>query len=257
MRLDINNTTQTKTLYRHFFLLRFLGQFFCLILILFSCSILFKLGTINSGKTIEEFDFKAIIFILKSASWQALLSCFFSIMIGLFCARTLHKRRIQWLTQLVLSVSFLAFVIPSSVASLGIVAVWGRTGIVGGLNLGVEPFGLWMVILAHIFFNAPLVIRICFSVLNSQPNFYWKLAAQNKISPLETFIKIEYPVLSPLIMPLFSIIFLLCFTSFSIVLMLGGGPSVTTLEVSIYHAVRFSYDLPFGSYFKRCSDFYL
>jgi len=38
-------------------------------------------------------------------------------------------------------------------------------------------------------------------------------------------------------------VFLLCFTSFAIVLSLGGGPRSTTLEVAIYQAVRFDFDL--------------
>ena len=38
---------------------------------------------------------------------------------------------------------------------------------------------------------------------------------------------------------LFGLIFLLCFSSFSLVLMLGGGPKVSTLEVAIYTSLRF------------------
>ncbi len=40
-----------------------------------------------------------------------------------------------------------------------------------------------------------------------------------------------------------AVIFLLAFTSFPIVLLLGGGPSVQTLEVAIYSAVRLDFDL--------------
>ena len=39
-----------------------------------------------------------------------------------------------------------------------------------------------------------------------------------------------------------ALIFLLCFTSFAIVLALGGGPGAATLEVAIYEAVRFDVD---------------
>ena len=39
------------------------------------------------------------------------------------------------------------------------------------------------------------------------------------------------------------LIFLLCLTSFSIVLVLGGGPSATTLEVAIYQALTYDLDL--------------
>ena len=37
-------------------------------------------------------------------------------------------------------------------------------------------------------------------------------------------------------------IFLLCFTSFAVVLTLGGGPAATTIEVAIYQALRFEFD---------------
>src|SRR5215217_147186 len=40
-----------------------------------------------------------------------------------------------------------------------------------------------------------------------------------------------------------AIVFLLAFTSFPIVLLLGGGPANQTLEVAIYAAVRQDFDL--------------
>src|SRR3546814_6948604 len=36
---------------------------------------------------------------------------------------------------------------------------------------------------------------------------------------------------------------MLCFTSFAVVLTLGGGPKATTLEVAVYQALRFDFDL--------------
>jgi len=35
---------------------------------------------------------------------------------------------------------------------------------------------------------------------------------------------------------------MLCITSFTIVLILGGGPAAKTLEVAIYQALRFGFD---------------
>ncbi len=40
------------------------------------------------------------------------------------------------------------------------------------------------------------------------------------------------------------IVFLLCATSFTLVLTLGGGPSATTLEVAIYQALKLDFDPP-------------
>ena len=100
-------------------------------------------------------------YIIKSASWQAFLSTFFSLLVGILCARALHRRGKQWLVKFVLSTSFIALVVPTTVAvTLGIVAVWGRTGLISSIGLtSISLFGLWMVILAHVFFNAPLVLE--------------------------------------------------------------------------------------------------
>ena len=152
--------------------------------------------------------------------------------------------RKKWLVKFVLSTSFIALVVPTTVAALGIVAVWGRSGFMSSIGLtGFSLFGLWMVILAHVFFNAPLVLRVAYSALKSQPSYFWKIASHNNLTEVEIFKVIEWPTFKSFMVPLASLIFLLCFTSFSIVLMLGGGPDVTTLEVSIYHAVRFSFDM--------------
>jgi thiamine transport system permease protein len=39
------------------------------------------------------------------------------------------------------------------------------------------------------------------------------------------------------------LVFMLCFTSFAVVLTLGGGPANSTIEVALYQAVRFEFDL--------------
>jgi len=38
------------------------------------------------------------------------------------------------------------------------------------------------------------------------------------------------------------LVFMLCLTSFGVVLTLGGGPRSTTLEVAIYQSLRFDFD---------------
>lgn len=47
----------------------------------------------------------------------------------------------------------------------------------------------------------------------------------------------------PQLSGLLLLVFTLCFTSFAIVLTLGGGPPATTIEVAIYQALRFDFDL--------------
>ena len=41
----------------------------------------------------------------------------------------------------------------------------------------------------------------------------------------------------------FAVIFVICLSSFAVALTLGGGPRATTVELAIYQAMRFDFDL--------------
>ena len=43
------------------------------------------------------------------------------------------------------------------------------------------------------------------------------------------------------------LVFMLCFTSFATVMALGGGPKSTTIELAIYQAIKFDFDLQTGA----------
>ena len=62
----------------------------------------------------------------------------------------------------------------------------------------------------------------------------------------QLFIRLEWPMMRSALPALASMIFMLCFTSFATVMALGGGPKSTTLEVAIYQAIRFDFDLPYA-----------
>ena len=192
-----------------------------------------------------------ILATLKSAGIQASLSAFLSVIIGFVGAYALYYRP-HWPGQkLLLQLGFIAMILPTTVAALALTSLWGRTGIfrqslehLFGQDILFDAYGLEMVVLAHIFFNAPLVMRVALSCLQAIPQNQLKLASQLEFSRMVRFQVMEAPALLPLIPSLLGLIFLLCFSSFSLVLMLGGGPSVTTLEVAIYTSVRFEFDLP-------------
>ena len=185
--------------------------------------------------------------------WQASLSAFLSLLVALPVAMAFWRRTSAWRLKHLNSLSFLTIVMPTTVAVSGLLGVWGQNGAVSFLlraigGDGLSPiYGLGAVLLAHVFFNAPLMLRVLISGLSSIPAAQWRLAAQWGLSDWQRFRLIEWPVLKHLIPGLVTIVFLLCFTSFSLILMLGGGPAVTTLEVSIYTALRFDFDLPMAA----------
>lgn len=189
--------------------------------------------------------------LLFSATIQAFWSTILSLILGTLVARALLRRNWIPFSSLLATLSFVAMIMPTTVAALALLAVWGRNGVLRDVleSFNLEgmlfpAYGLEMVVLAHVFFNAPLVLRVMLGALYAVPETQNRLAAQLRFNAFSYWKWIEWPAIKVHIPSLFGLIFLLCFSSFSLVLMLGGGPKVSTLEVAIYTSLRFSFDLP-------------
>jgi len=191
-------------------------------------------------------------YVLRSAVLQAGLSVLCSVAVAVPAAVALH-RTAQWRwSKFMEMILGLALVIPTTVAAGGLIAVWGRTGVVAqsceyifaDAGCGaISVYGLHGVILAHMFFNVPLLIRIFLPLLEAIPPTHDRLACLLDLRGFSYFRHVEWPQLKSALPASSLLVFLFCFTSFSLVLMLGGGPKVTTMEVEIYAAIRFSFDL--------------
>lgn len=183
-------------------------------------------------------------------SWyQALLSTLLSIGLAIPVSRALSRRSHFAGRQLLLKLFSVSLIVPTIVAVFGIVAVYGKSGWfntlleqVDGASLG-SIYGLGGILLAHVFFNLPLSVRVLLLALDSIPQSNWKLASQLGMSRWERFRLLEWHVLKLQLPGLSLLVFTLCFTSFAIVMTLGGGPRATTIEVAIYQALRFDFDL--------------
>ena len=220
---------------------------FLILLIIGSISSLLMsgLGDFNSFLTNKE-----IFAIVQFTLIQSILSVLFSLLLGIFVAKILVSIKSRTLRNFILSFSSVAFVIPTVVAGIGIIKVWGGNGLLNYIEFvfGFDDkelvvFGLFGILLAHVFFNAPLFLRVFYSCLDSIPENYLKNSMQYNLKGFYYFKLIEWPFIKQIIPLLCGIVFLQCFTSFSLILMLGGGPSASTLEVAIYTAVRYDFDL--------------
>ena len=103
-------------------------------------------------------------------------------------------------------------------------------------------YGLSGILVAHVFFNLPLATRLFLEALETVPADQWRLASQLGMGARPAFRLIEWPALRAALPGVAGLVFMLCITSFTIVLTLGGGPRATTLEVAIYQALRFDFD---------------
>lgn len=179
---------------------------------------------------------------------QATLSTLLSVALAIPVARALARRQFPG-RGLLLRVFALSLVIPTIVAIFGIVAVHGRTGwlndafVFFGLGRVHYLYGLAGILIGHVFFNMPFVARILLQAIEGVPPETWRVASQFGLGARDIFRLIEWPALRSVLPGAAGLVFMLCFTSFAVVLTLGGGPRATTLEVAVYHALRFDFDL--------------
>lgn len=180
--------------------------------------------------------------------WQATLSTLLAIALGLVVARAMARRRFPG-RAIVLRLFGLPLVVPAVVAVLGLVAVWGRGGWINealaafGLPLLPSIYGLHGILIAHVFFNMPLVARLMLTAWSTIPAENWRLASEFGLTTHQVFRLVEWPALRAAVPGAAALVFLLCLTSFGVVLTLGGGPRATILEVAIYQALRLDFDL--------------
>jgi thiamine transport system permease protein len=162
-------------------------------------------------------------------------------------ARALARRRFAG-RRLFLAALGVPFLLPVIVAVLGLLAVFGRGGVLNGALAAaglppVSPYGLQGVVLAHVFLNLPLAVRLILLGWQAIPAERFRLAAGLGFGPAEVARHIERPMLRAVLPGALLAVFLICLTSFAVALILGGGPRATTLELAIYQAIRFEFDL--------------
>ena len=179
--------------------------------------------------------------VLVFSLWQALLSSFLSVGLALLVAQALVHRGEFMLRGLLLKLFGLPLVVPSVVAVMGIVSVYGSGG---WIPLGSQLYGINGILLAHLFFNLPLAVRLLLPVWQAIPAQQWQMAEQLNLNRWQQWRFLEWPALRESLPGVALLVFMLCLTSFAVVLTLGGGPRSTTLEVAIYQSLRFDFDPP-------------
>lgn len=179
---------------------------------------------------------------------QATLSTLLSVLLAIPVARALARQRDFSGRVWIIRLSVVPLGLPALVAALGVIEVWGRQGVVNdllglaGLQNPVSVYGLAGILIAHVFFNLPLAARFLLAALERIPAEYWLTSANLGMGSGAVFRLIEWPVIRRVLPGIAGLVFMLCATSFTIALTLGGGPAATTIEVAIYQALRFDFD---------------
>ncbi len=190
--------------------------------------------------------------ITQFSFYQALLSMLLSVGLAIPLAHALQRRNFIG-KALLLKLFSATFVMPVLVGIFGLLAIFGNSGLVAqclaswNIKLPFSIYGLNGILLAHVFFNLPYASRLLLQSLQLIPAEQHKLAAHFGMTRWQKFRLVEWPNLRQQLPHVAGLVFMLCFTSFTTVMALGGGPRSTTIELAIYQAIKFDFDLQAGA----------
>lgn len=179
--------------------------------------------------------------ILWFTFWQATISTLLTLIIGLPFAYLFA--RFDFVGKgLLRALVTVPFVLPTVVVAAAFRALFGVGGpindlLMGALDLQQAPLRLEQtlaaILLAHIYYNMAVVIRLVggfWANLNPRMN---ETARMLGAPSYRAFFEITLPLLRPAITSSAILIYLFTFTSFGVILLLGG-PSFSTMETEIY-----------------------
>jgi thiamine transport system permease protein len=197
--------------------------------------------------------------VLGFTVWQAGLSTALTLLIGLPAAYLFARFEFPGKRLLRVLVT-LPFVLPTVVVAASFNALLGPRGWVNlalmqGLGLENPPVQvlntLGAILLAHAFYNASVVIRVVGSAWAGLDPRLEQAGRVLGASPWRAFKEITMPLLRPAVLSAALLVFLFDFTSFGVILLLGG-PRNTTLEVEIYIQTMQMLNLPLAGLLSIC-----
>ena len=160
--------------------------------------------------------------------WQAAVSTALTIAVGLPVAHVFARFRFPGKRALRAALT-VPFVMPTVVVATAFLTLLGPAG---PLPIDLRRT-IWAVLVAHVFFNVAVVIRTvggAWANLDPRPEEAARVLGAGR---LRTFVEITLPRLAPALGAAAALVFLFTFTSFGVVLILGG-PGLATLEVETY-----------------------
>jgi thiamine transport system permease protein len=147
------------------------------------------------------------------------------------------------------------FVLPTLVVAAAFTALLGPRGWVNLALMALfdQPLPpiqfvntLWAILIAHVFYNTTIVLRMVgdfWSHLDPKLGSAAQLLGANR---WEVMRRVTLPLLMPAITAAALLVFIFDFTSFGVVLVLGG-PRYATLEVEIYNQTISLFNLPLAA----------
>ncbi|MBN2258778.1 MAG: iron ABC transporter permease [Anaerolineaceae bacterium] len=198
-------------------------------------------GILTQGVILDHVTWGLLTKSLSFTITQATVSTALTLCIGIPGAYLLSHFRFMG-RELLKAMLIVPFILPTVVVATCFNALLGPRGLINDwlmtiYNLQTPPIALlntfWAIILGHVFYNTSIIILVmseAWSKLNPNYQDSARILGANR---LQTAFKVTLPLLAPSLLSSGLLVFIFDFTSFGVVLLLGG-PLYATLEVEIY-----------------------
>lgn len=192
--------------------------------------------------------------VLGFTFWQAALSTLFTLALGLPGAYLFARYQFPG-RALLRALSGVPFVLPTLVVAAAFSALlgprgWVNLGLMTAFHLDAPPIQFLntfaAILTAHVFYNLTIVLRLVGDFWSHLDPRLEQAARTLGASRAAVWRHITLPLLAPAILAAAVLVFIFNFTSFGVVLALGG-PRFATLEVEIYTQTISLYNLPLAA----------
>ena len=193
--------------------------------------------------------------LLWFTTWQAAASTALTLLLGLPLAYAFAHYDFRG-KRVMLALTTIPFVMPTVVVAAAFTTLLGNTGLLNGwlqalFRLDAPPLHLmqtiWIILLAHAFYNVAVIVRTVGGFWSGLNPRLGEAAAVLGASPRRRLREVTLPLLMPSITAAALLVFLFCFTSFGVVLILGGL-RFATIEVEIYRQAVSLFNLPVAAF---------
>jgi len=205
---------------------------FLIIFFFFPLSRIFALSLDTSALTSE--NLRIAYSALRFTFYQAVLSTLLTLLLGLPAAYLFARYEFRG-KSLLRALTAVPFMLPTVVVAAGFNALFGPRGLIHAVFPPSFPFvgTLWAILIAHVFYNTTIIIRVIGNALSSLDPKLEQAARSLGADPRRVWWNVTLPLLRPSLFAASLLVFLFDFTSFGVILLLGG-PQFSTLEVEIY-----------------------
>lgn len=186
--------------------------------------------------------------------WQAIISTALTMILAVPSAFVFTRYQFPFKSTL-LALATLPFVLPTVVVATAFRALIDDNGLLN--SIAMMLFGLdrapiqlertlALIFIAHVFYNYPLVLRMVYSYWANQSGRIEEAGRMLGANGWRLWTEIRLPLLRPILGAAALLVFIFTFTSFGVILILGGL-RYATLEVEIYNQAMNLFNLPMAA----------